>query len=666
MAQYSDRFNPLRKANRGPSDPELLLNFAKSQVRSIIDSYHGRMDAFAEAVQNGVDAIEKRWSAWDGTIGEDLPDSIPRIKIVLDADTNSMEVLDNGTGIDASKLEELLEPFTTDKRNSKHPQRGQKGVGTTFLAYGHPRFEIHTKTKDMQESIGYVVQGGRAWAVGSDSSLAPDFIRLKEQHPALQNFESGTLVKVTFDQTTNLKSIARVIHSKPLMWVTVLRSNTAIGYAALDQRSSDWPQWAKHLGIAVELKHVGTEAAQFLFPFPHILPGKDVTRELQWLQNNPDTSNKKIYELVYVERSHEALRSLLKDEIRTLENSEDENDQAILYALNRYGVGVYASLAYKNTFYDEQFDKLIKTHTDRLTLHPGVGGGVMVASMGMPMGGLQTHLLETMQPQDRRRYFLLVHFNQHYSPDIGRKTIPQEVEPLVQWLESVLLGLLKKAAKNRMLKDKESGTRPAGNTLSKAKEELKLLIRKIDDLANYEEDLDFSDFMLNRAPDWEAEVSAIFLDLIGRERLPGYTIRGIPGSHGRYDALFNYDLKFDDQEVVPPALRVSEYQFSGEPSMHRSDRWMEFKQEVNSFISDLERDDGTSSKKYFEHVDVLVTWTVKGNSSGNYAVEVIDKDNMNDRQYLGSTHFLVADNHEHRIEVICLYDLVAAINQMEK
>lgn len=660
--EYLEKFNPLTKESRGPADPNRLLAFAQNEVRSIIDSYHGRMDAFAEAIQNGVDAIEKRWASWDSDIGDDLPDSTPRIKVVLDADGNSMEVVDNGTGIAADQLEELLEPFNTEKRNSEYPQRGHKGVGTTFLAYGHPRFEIHTKTKEMEAPIGYAISGGRAWTTSANPSDAPDFIRIKEPHPALAKFQSGTVVKVTFDHTTNLKSVAKVIHNKPLMWATVLRSNTAIGFIALDARVDDQPAWIRHMGVAVELRHDGTEQTEFQFPFPHIPVAKELYRELQWLQNNPDKNNKRIYELIYIERNHDALKALLKDKIHALENSEDENDQAILKAFNDYEVSAYASLAYKNTFYEDQFDKLIKTHTDKLSLHPGVGGGVMVASMGMPMGGLQAHLQETMAPQDRRRYFLLVHFNHRYSPDIGRKTIPQEVEPLVEWLERELLALLK-TNKERLLKDKDSDTRPSGNTLSKANEELKILIKKIGDLAKFDDDLDFKEFILQRAPDWEAEVSAIFLDIVGRKRLPGYTILAIPGSHGRYDALFDYKLKAEEQVAVPESLRVAEYHFSGDAPLHLTDRWMEFKQEITAFVADLEREDGSSSKKYFEHVDVLVTWSVKGNTSGKYIVEAIDKDNSIDRQYVGSTHYLRVDGHAHRIEVICLYDLIGMLNR---
>src|SRR3712207_8910582 len=57
-------------------------------------------------------------------------------------------------------------------------------------------------------------------------------------------------------------------------------------------------------------------------------------------------------------------------------------------------------------------------------------GGVLTASVHMPIGQVGDHL-NLLKPEVRRRYFLLVHFNRKYSPDLGRKTIPSEIEPLV-------------------------------------------------------------------------------------------------------------------------------------------------------------------------------------------------------------------------------------------
>src|SRR5438067_3620830 len=149
-----------------------------------------------------------------------------------------------------------------------------------------------------------------------------------------------------------------------------------------------------------------------------------------------------------------------------------------------------------NTFYKEQIRHLINIpRAQRVSLAPGVGGGIMVASVGMPMGSLQGHISETMQPQERRRYFLLLNFNRKYSPDIGRKTIPQALEPLVAWLERELLRVLRTQG-GRLLKDRESGTRPKGAGLPQAEEELKALAKQIERLEAMDHELSFGSLLL--------------------------------------------------------------------------------------------------------------------------------------------------------------------------
>jgi hypothetical protein len=637
----------------------LKLAYQQSQVRSVIDSYHGRIDVFAEATQNSIDAVEKRWSTWPGPEGEqETLDSIPRVRIILDFDTNSIEVIDNGTGIDAAQLEDLLEPFMTDKRTSDVPLRGHKGVGTTFLAYGHPKFEIHTKTKDMQEAVGYSLEGGRAWATNPTPTEPPDFVRVSSVHPALGKYESGTYVKIGLDQTTNLKSLSGVIHNTPLMWSTILRSNTAVGYVSINEAKNDRPKWMQHIKITVEHPD-GPQVANFEFPYPHLPISAESRRELQSLQNSPESS-KREYELIYVERKHEELKNtLLKKELGELENREEESARSVLAAFNRYKVSIYASLAHKNTFYEEQFNTLIKTpDAKKFSLSPGVGGGVMVASMGMPMGGIQSHLFEKMQPQYRRRYFLLVHFNEHYSPDIGRKTIPQEVEDLVTWLESELLGLLGKYQK-RLLRDRAEDTRPKGATLNTAAEELKEMVQKIVDIENFKYELNYDGLILQRSPNWEAEVVATFLDIVSKNKIPGYTIRAIPGTESRYDALFDYALTTEQQTNVPESLRVSPHQLG--TGIHLTAQWLEFKKDINSFISDLEEEGGSPAKKYFNHVNLLVTWTVSDITSEIYSVTPINASNLNERVFVGTTHYLETDNNDHRVEVMCLQEVIQTL-----
>ncbi|MEU7524645.1 ATP-binding protein [Saccharothrix sp. NPDC042600] len=639
-------------------DHDLRRAYEQSQVRSVIDSYHGRLDAFAEGVQNAIDAVEKRWSDWSlpEQDEDEFGDNRPRIRIILNFDENALEIIDNGTGIEPDKLEDLLEPFVTDKRALS--MRGHKGVGTTFLAYGHPYFEIHTKTDSMSEAVGYAISGGRAWATGDASTGAPDYILTEKTHPSLTHYRSGTFIKVGLNDKTSLRSLQRVRHNSALMWAQVLRSTTAVGNVRIDpmDRAAS-PAWMQHIEISLE-HPLGKESITFSFPFPSSATSGIDAKEMRWLQRNP--SARREYDLIYIERNHVALRELLRDELAELENSDEDDAAAIVEAFNDYEVSVYASLAYKNTFYDEQFKQLIgKPNAERLTLTPGVGGGVMVASVGMPMGALQSHLSPTMQPQERRRYFLLVHFNEKYSPDIGRKTIPQAVEPLVDWLERELLKLLRTQAK-RLSRDREAGSRPGGASLITASQELNELIKRISDLETFDDEMTFGDLVLQRSPHWEPEVMAVFTSLLTLGVLPGYKIRAMPGASSRYDALIDYRLTAGDQDGLPDQFRVTDHALT-HSGLNLTGLWLEFKQDINAFIEDLDKEDGEPSKKYFNHVSVLVTWSVRPISSDRYGIEAVDSTNKKERTFVASTHFLQADGNDHKVEVICLQQVISTL-----
>jgi hypothetical protein len=421
---WPDGLNPLA---RSITSDEARLALVQAQVRSVLDSYHGRLDAFAEALQNAVDALEARWSEWVPEETDDLSaeDARPRLTVALNFDENFVEVIDNGVGIAPAKVEELLEPFGSDKRGLG--KRGHKGVGTTFLAYGHPKFELHTKHEFSDGPIAYAIEGGRAWATQPFGKIVPPtYKRISGIHPRLSKIESGTCVRIYFDGSTPIRDLSAILHNSPIMWGYVLRASTAIGRVSMG--SVPTPKWIESIAISVAHRD-GTEVVPFEFPWPHLSLKKGDSAELQWLQNNPGTTRQ--YKLVYARKSHAQLKVLLQDSLTQAENSDNPELVAIAKDFLKYEAGVYASLAYKNTFYEDAFRTQIKKpNAERLSIPYGVGGGVSVGSVSMPMSVLMSHRVETMQPQTRRRYFLLVDLNSNFSPDIGRKTVPQDVDRL--------------------------------------------------------------------------------------------------------------------------------------------------------------------------------------------------------------------------------------------
>ena len=638
----------------------MRLALEMSQVRTVIDSYHGRLDAVAEALQNAVDAVEQRWADWEFDENTDLdePDELPRIRVYIDYDANSIGVLDNGIGIDPITLPDVLEPFVSPKRLSQNATRGHKGVGTTFLAYGHPRFEVHTRVQG-SEPVAYAIEWGRKWAMSRSVSEPPEYKRI-EVTPSLEHLTSGTYVKVFFDAATTLRSVSKLLHNSPEMWREVLRSGTALGQVTLSTAQTDRPEWAKHIRATIHHPD-STVPSPFYFPFPHVDMQDGTHRELQWLQNHPGSHRE--YELIYVERSHPQLMALLKDELDELENSEDEYDREIASLLEEYEISVYASLSYKNTFYEEQFrDRIGRPNAQRFSLPYGVGGGIMVASVGMPMGALQSHLMETMQPQERRRYFILIHFNDEYSPDAGRKTIPQHVEPVVGFLEERLLKLLR-TQNNRLLRDRESGARKKSKGIQGANQELKELISAIDRLEGQDQELDMRDLVLDRAPRWEEEMVALFVNLIIADHLPSYAIRALPGTYGRYDFLFDYQVVPAEAAMNNERLGISRQRL-GEEGISLTELWGEFKFDINDLVADLEAEEGDPSKKYFNQISLLVVWAASAVTSDTYSVAPFSQRNWTERTFFGATHMIQAPNNDHCIEVIELRSALARLRDV--
>jgi hypothetical protein len=173
-----DSFDPL---GVNPHDPAAAIHYARNRVKNIVESYHGRFDLLAEAVQNAVDAIEARWNDWNGTDPPDAttsPDERPTLLVRIHTDTNLIEIIDNGIGIAAHAVVDSLIPNVSPKAASDRITRGHKGVGTTFLAYRHNDFRIHTKhyATGQPSEVAYELKDGIEWVQSDAMTPAPRFV----------------------------------------------------------------------------------------------------------------------------------------------------------------------------------------------------------------------------------------------------------------------------------------------------------------------------------------------------------------------------------------------------------------------------------------------------------------------------------------------------------
>jgi hypothetical protein len=653
-------FDPLRV---NPEDRLAAIHYARNRVKNIVESYHGRFDALAEGVQNAMDAIEARWKEWDGEspLDEATPvDERPTLHIRIHCDTNLIEFVDNGIGIPQTDVVESLIPNVSPKGVSAEATRGHKGVGTTFLAYGHNRFTIQTKhyKSGTTSDVAYSVTDGIDWVNGTAADSAPLFRRTDLAAADLAHWGSGTYIAIVAGPNTTMGNV-RVQYNKFEHWDLILKTFTAVGYVSLPTSATDAPSWLVHLNVELTLSGVAgarTAPINAKFPYPHELAKTKDVRELQWLQNHP--SHEREFRLIYVDRSHAQLADLLQEDLETLKASNEEDAERLTELFERYEIGVYASVAYENTFYDE-LNRTYLAEDAKIGVNSNLNGGVLICSVHMPIGELHTHRRGGIRPELKRRFFLLVHFNDRYSPDIGRKTIPRHDERLVAWIEDAIRTLLERQAV-RLIKDKSEATR-GGADYQQVKEELAQAVKKLGDRAATSL-ITRHKLVVPFVAEHEDEVIMNFAGLIADRSLPGYLLLGAPGNATRYDGLFSFSASAPDNATstgVP--LGIEAKRFNKDGTYRLTNRWLEFKRNLEDLLSNFDAEDGSPSKKYFDLLDLAVVWSATPGPSGQYEIGTYDADNWSDRSFYGATHYVTTTGSNHRVDVIEVPSLIAEL-----
>lgn len=651
-------FNPLEARFE---DEELVRQLQQGTVANIRDSYHGRYDSFAESIQNAVDAIVKRWSPWTGP-GGPVPGGEhaerPQIRVTIDCATQTVEVFDNGSGMTDSALRSALVPNVSLKRGDSD-QRGHKGVGTTYLTYGHDFFEVETKTAS--GIIGYRMVQGLTWIKAQAAGPAPVFEPIEPTN-TLSDVASGTVVRMRFGTGTNYGSLATTFYNSLTLWDVVLRTYTAIGLVSLRGVGTESPPWERETTITLRLSGVagaGTATLPFRFAFPHeALPQAEVA-ELQSLQNAPTAAAK--YKMIYLSRDHQGLLQLLQPELAKLAGEDEDLRQELIQELQNCKIAAYASLAYKNTLYEEVWRAAIGNPDAKRYTAMNVKGGVLIASVGMPMGETLPHREDAevgivLKPEERRRYFLLLHFNESYRPDIGRKTVPRERERIVGWLEAALLRVLRPWT-TRLQVTNEDSTHNAAS-FAQAQEQLSEAEGRLVSLHEGDARLTLAGLQPARRCRTEAEVASQFASLLSRGYLNGYEVLALPGNETRYDALVTVNLATPAEQAtgLEALTGISQDRFVNN-SFTRARKWLEFKLNLADLVDEFELADGTPNKKYFTQVSLAVCWSSAG-PMGVYDLVPLDDTNRSQRSYPGATHFLSKDGNDHRVEVIELQTLV--------
>ena len=613
----------------------------KREIKNILDSYTGWFDPFSELIQNALDALEARKAVDD--------DFTSKLWIRIDLKDQSLSVTDNGIGFSEDEFRNFLAPTITFKSQEN---RGNKGVGATYLAYGFNFLQVGTKSPGY-EFIG-TLANGREWVETEDSTgTRPTVTRDNEAlHPPFNTIDRGSTFTLRLVGKVYPKNLSQLVANTAKQWSSILRIKTPLGGIYFEVEP---PQFQCALTVA-DLK--GKETTETLTDCKYILPHQVLlncldlreirsARDARGKQNkDPDKLPRKYFER---EGLHEYwdTNSLISDDKGVGTRLDDDQKELAL----QHNLKCYAFFCYTTKMWDKYNEKDLGVRKDRKIL----AGGLQLATNTMPQGDLIPIPLRRNIGYQNTTH-IVIHLDQA-DPDLGRKGFQPEIEQLAKDISNHIVTSFS-ARWWRHLK-KATGDPPGigdklplDNWKQKFREH-----EKENPLTIKRKDLFLSS--MTAEPESEQDVIALFNQLLG-----GGVIRGIQlmatSAHQRYDGIFRFhieepfeDYQFDEDKNPLGIISNRIEEITTEPKL------LEYKHSFDGLIQDFQTD-----KKKERDLELVVAWELGDEWRNRYDITpLLHHDYLHQRQIHGSTHII--ENSQTRdiiFPIIILSELIAYLN----
>jgi hypothetical protein len=639
-------FDPIESGNM----PEIVNTTVKRQIRNILKSYTGWFDPLCELIQNAIDSVEARKLK--------NPQYIPTIWIKIDLRENMISVTDNGIGFEKEQFRTFLAPNVSFKTQK---DRGNKGVGSTYLAYGFNHLQIGTKTADF--SFLGSIKNGREW-VQDESGIK---IRPKVQpdekvlHDAFGTIDRGsTFTLVLVGDFIRPKDLTWIGATNVDQWEAILRIKTALGGIYFTR-----PCVLNKCYLTVIDENgakTDKEIVDCNYIYPHTVV--NVCRELKEIKTtqqelidkgkDPAKLPDRFYKLngLYGYWNYNDIiseKGELKGELSEIERSLAE----------KYKVYIYGFFCYSTDIWDKYNDDVLKLRKKGRILH----GGIQLATNYMPQGELIMIPL-TANIGYQNVSHIVVHFSDA-DPDLGRKGFQPELQNLAQRIGVIIVNKFKLW---RKLLQTDTGappniieTRSLHDWIVEQEEHEKthplLILRKDVFLPTTEPSI-------TSTPSCEQDVISLFNQL-----LAGGVIRGIKlmatSQNQQYDGVFRFCLKkpFENhiynKETNPLGIEKDNIRegYQSAPEI------LEYKYSVDGLMEELERGEKTEKQ-----IQLVVAWQMGTKWSTRYEITpLLHFDNLQHRYFHGGTHiFKNSTTGDVAFPGVILSELIDYINDPNK
>lgn len=633
----ADAFNPLRSL----IDRENELYAAeilRRQVSEIIGSYHHHFDHLYECIQNAVDACERAFRYY-----QDNPEStpyIPMIQVTIDLQLNALTVLDNGLGM---SKDDVTGYFFTPHASLKNiggsgfqiRQRGEKGVGATFLSYGSNSTSLCTKSQLTGEMTSGKLEGALQWCNQSVDLLPMPMVEPVAPTADMTEAPHGTSISIQFSGDTNITNLSDDgINCQ--QWEAILRLNTALGYVDFKGDDPFFKALVANLIVAGldgvrESKRVETG-----YYYPHITTQANVRLGTLTRDNRGRLpARQRNMHILWDVFTFEQVSSYVSARLANLNAREFNNRKRaqISEILNRYEPEAYIGFTYGAEFWGEANRAVWGEEHLGEFRH-----GIVFATKSQKIGE-QKRIEFRYRTGDFNRFFILLSMN-NLRADIGRKSLPEGIQEFANFFATSIQKVFST--------DNEDVLKPTPGLFSEGDE---VRLQEVQRGVETRESLTLDGLHLVKVPNEEQDVVALFFDLLGSGRVRGYEIYST-SLQQTYDGLGRFRLADAPENRYDHATnRLGIYGSNFSRGIVESRDWcfVEFKYNSDGLVGDVR-----SGYKRLRDLKWLICWDI-GSRHENEGIELLDitvPEQANWRDYYGVTHLMIEG--QDKVHVICL------------
>lgn len=629
-------------------DISLIAATKKREIKNILKSYVSSYDSFSELIQNAMDAVDLRLTRLNEK------EYKKHISITINLQNNTFSITDNGIGFKEAEFKSFLAPNTSFKDGSK--TRGQKGVGSTYIAFGFDFLQLGTKSPDY-EFVAEIVDG-RGWVEDNEGIVTKPTVKKSNLiHEPFNQVDRGATFTIKYGgEFTRPKSLTYFGAVNATQWLHILLVKTPLGN--IDFFNANPSKTHCNLEVIDTIGNktvISNEAADYVYPHTKIQASANLKDIVAFQATS--ISNGQPAGIANMPARFKRLNGIYEffnsDELKSLPTNKLNAEGKTL--IDTYKVTAYGYFCYSTDIWDELNDKIIQLRKGTRILR----GGLQLANNFMTQGELLAIPLTSNIGYQNQAHIVVLFSNA--DPDLGRKGFQPELKELG---EIISVGIVNKFKKWRELLKIDSGSRP--NIASSDD-----VFNWITEQTKYEEihplvinNKNFfapvNEISITSIPQSEQDVIVLFNQL-----LAGGVIRGIKllatDQKKQYDGVFKYYIKEPLSNHVyhktDNPLGVSELE---NKTNYTSRPWvLEYKYNMDALLREFENEE-----KKENEINLVVAWESGSQWKKTHQVtSLLDIDNLHHREFHGLTH--VFQTGSYKFQAIILSELIDYLNDFD-